>query len=66
MNKFFKNVSSYLSTKLSPTHIAQDGGSDENLRGCVVIGGHNLSPLVEIGLNDLHKPGVLFLIRKVK
>ena len=34
-----------------------DVGSYTKLGGQVVMWGHNLPPLVEIGLNDLPKPG---------
>ena len=41
---------------LSSKH--QTGMSEDlKIRGRVVIGGHNLSPLVDIGLNDLEKSG---------
>ena len=33
----------------------RDAGSYENLRGRVLIGGHNLPPLIELGLTDLQK-----------
>ena len=38
-------------------HIIRSVGRSENLEVLVVFGGHNLSPLVEIGLTDLPKSG---------